>query len=79
VNLVNHEDNSGDIQQLGASVVTPASDWWLKEYAGDLFHIGPAKKCSLIDWTSNQRHTVHVTLHCTWCPSGLATGLHKQG
>jgi len=31
------------------------------------------------NWTSNQRHTVHVTLYCTWRPSGLATGLHGQG
>jgi len=22
---------------------------------------------------------VHVTLYCTWRPSGLATGLHGQG
>jgi len=28
---------------------------------------------------SGARHTVHVTLYCTWRPSGLATGLHGQG
>jgi len=31
------------------------------------------------NWTSNQRHTAHVTLYCTWRPSGLATRLHGQG
>ena len=31
------------------------------------------------NWTSHQRHTAHVTLYCTWRPSGLATGLHVQG
>ena len=30
------------------------------------------------NWTSNQRNTVRITLHCTWRPSGLATGLHRQ-
>ena len=28
--------------------------------------------------TSNQRNTAHVTLYCTWCPCGLATGLRGQ-
>ena len=32
-----------------------------------------------LNWTSNQRHTVHVMLYCTWRPRGLATGLHWQG
>jgi len=28
--------------------------------------------------TSNLRNMAHVTLYCTWRPSGLATGLHGQ-
>jgi len=39
-------------------------------------HASPGRSSN---WTPDQRHTVCVTLYCTWRPSGLATGLHGQG
>jgi len=29
--------------------------------------------------TNRSSATANVTLYCTWCPSGLNTGLHGQG
>jgi len=30
-------------------------------------------------WTPDLRHTAHVMLNWTWCPSDITTGLHGQG
>jgi len=65
------------------SVVCPGLSPWCscawELFSHNYFNVGgralPGRGSN---WTSNQRHSVHVTFYCTWRPSGLATGLHGQ-